>query len=239
MDSVIRGNTIVREAHFYLDGVLADPVLPRVTIRDSQGVAQVTDATPTRIGTGIYQYAYAVPLNALLGNWASEWQGTVGGQPVGPSSDDFFAVLPVGSVAPVPSSSYTYNLATNVGVVRLFIDDRDMSSVSTSLPLEQRSAIFTDEEIQEFLDLSGQDALRASAKALITIAGNRSLLVQSRRVGKADLDYGPVRKDLLAQADALVKEAISVPADAYAEQVWDDFSLRRILQNVVLRQAGW
>lgn len=236
MDAVIRGNPITREAHFFLDGDLSDPVLPRVTIRDSIGVARVVDATPTRIGTGIYQYTYTVPLDGPLLYWASEWSGTVSGQPVGPSTDDWFEVLPVGGVAPVPSSTYTYNLATQVGQIRLLIDDRDMSSVSTSLPLEQRSAIFTDEEIQNFLDISGQDTLRATAKALITIAGNRSLLVQSRRVGKGELDYGPIRKDLLSQADAFIKEAVSLPADGYVEQVWDDFGLRRVITNTQLRQ---
>jgi hypothetical protein len=235
MDSVIRGNSIVREAHFFLDGDLTDPALPRITIRDPLGVAQVQDATPTRISTGIYQYEYAVGLAALLGTWASEWAGIVAGQPVGPSTDDYFGVLPVGSIAPVPSSTYTYNLATTVGMVRLLIDDRDMSSVSTSLPLEQRSAIFTDEEIGQFLDLSGNDVLRGAAKGLVTIAGNRSLLVQSRRVGKAELDYGSVRKDLLAQADALIAQSIQQPADGYVEQVWDDFSLRRVITNTQLR----
>jgi hypothetical protein len=111
-----------------------------------------------------------------------------------------------------------------------------MSSVSTSLPLEQRSAIFTDEEIEEFLALSANDVLRAAAKGLVTIAGNRSLLVQSRRVGKAELDYGSVRKDLLAQADALITQSIQQPADGYVEQIWDDYGMRRLVTNTQLRQ---
>jgi hypothetical protein len=236
MDSVIRGNPITREVHFFLDGDLTDPSLPRITIRDPLGVAQVSDATPTRIGVGIYQYTYAVDLGAPIGTWTSEWSGIIAAQSLGPTTDDYFGVLPVGAIAPVPSSTYTYNLATSTGVVRMLIDDRDMSSVSTSLPLEQRSAIFADEEIDQFLGLSGQDVLRAAAKGLITIAGNRSLLVQSRKVGKGELDFGSARKDLLAQAAALVAESISQPADGYVEQVWDDFSLRRIITNVQLRQ---
>src|SRR5450830_777779 len=234
MDSVIRGQTIVREAHYFLDGVLTDPSLPRITIRDPLGVAQVQDATPTRIGTGIYQWTYAVGFNALTGYWVSEWSGVISGQTLGPSTDDYFGVLPVGSS--VPSAEYTYDLSSSVGVVRFLTDDRDMSSVSTSLPLEQRSAVWSDEEIVKMLDLSGQDVLRAAAKGLIVLAGNRSLLVQSRKVGKGELDFGQVRKDLLAQAAALVAESISQPADGYVEQVWDDFSLRRIITNSQLRQ---
>jgi hypothetical protein len=235
MDSVIRGNPITREAHYFLDGVLTDPSLPRITIRDPLGVAQVQDATPTRIGTGLYQFTYDVPLGAVTGIWVSEWSGVVAGQAVGPSTDDFFGVLPLGAIVPVSSSTYTYDLATSTGVVRLLIDDRDMSSVSTSLPLEQRSAIFADEEIDQFLSLAGQDVLRAAAKGLVTIAGNRSLLVQSRKVGKGELDFGPVRKDLLAQAEALIAQSISQPADGYVEQVWDDFALRRLITNTQLR----
>jgi len=234
VDSVIRGNSIVREAHFFLDGVLTDPSLPRITIRDPLGVAQVTDATPTRIGTGIYQYTYAVGLNALTGTWTSEWSGVISGNPLGPTTDDVFGVLPVGATPPSPT--YTYDLGTSIGVVRLLIDDRDLSSVDPLTPLEQRSAIFSDSEIEEFLSLSANDVLRASAKGLVTIAGNRSLLVQSRRVGKAELDYGSVRKDLMTQAEALITQSISQPADGYVEQVWDDFSLRRLITNTQLRQ---
>lgn len=234
MDGVIRGQSITEEAHYQLDGVLTDPSLPRITIRDPLGVAQVTDATPTRLSTGIYQYTYAVAIDALTGIWSAEWDGTISGQPL--TSTVYFQVLPLGAIVTPPSSTYTYVLGTPVGVVRYLTDDRDMSAVDLSLPLEQRSAIFTDEEVQTLLDLTGQDPLLAAAMGLTTIAGNRSLLVQSRRIGKADIDYGPVRRDLLAQAEALRTQAREIPADGYAEQVWDDFRLRQITTNIQLRE---
>jgi hypothetical protein len=237
MDAVIRGSTITREAHYFSDGVLTDPSSPRVTIRDPQGIAQVQDAVPTRISTGIYQYAYAVGGAALTGVWSALFQGTIGLASLGPT-DDPFEVLPVGAIVPVSVPDYTYDLSTDTGIVRLLLDDRDMSSVSTSLPLEQRSAIFSDTEIGQFLTLSGNDVLRAAAKGLITIAGNRSLLVQSRKIGKGELDYGSVRKDLLAQAEALIAQSISQPADGIAEMIWDDFTMRRIVMNVALRQSA-
>jgi hypothetical protein len=237
MDAVIRGNTITREAHYFLDGNLTDPALPRVTIKDALGVAQVQDAVPTRIGLGIYQYTYPVPGGATLGIWSALFQGSIGQQALGPV-DDPFEVLPVGSIAPAPVPDYTYDISTDIGKVRLLTDDRDMSSVSTALPLEQRSAVFSDTEIQTFLTMSNNDVFRAAAKGLITIANNRSLLVQSRRVGKAELDYGGVRKDLLASAEALITQSISQPADGYAEQVWDDYTMRRVVLNVTLRQSA-
>lgn len=235
MDTVVRGNNIVREAHFLLDGVLTDPSNPRVTIRDPLGVAQVTDAVPTRISQGIYQYTYFVAVDALIGIWETEWQGTVASQALGPI-DDPFQVIPTGSISPTLTGSYSYDLTTSVGVVRLLTDDRDMTAVSTTLPLEQRSAIWTDEEINQFLLLAGNDVLRAAAQGLRVLAGNRSLLVQSRRVGKAELDYGSIRRDLLAQAEALITQSNETPADGYVEQIWDDFSLRRLIGNVQLRQ---
>lgn len=234
MDSVIRGNTIVRESHYFLDGNLADPTLPRVTIRDSLGVAQVTDATPTRISLGIYQYSYSVPLAAQVGVWQDEWQGTLAGIPGGPVIG-YFEVLPIGVIAPVPSSTYTYNLATDVGKVRFLIQDHDMSSVSTSLPLEQRSAVFTDEELAYLLANKG-DAYSAAAVALRVWATNKQLIVIARRIGKTDLDYGSIRADLRALADAYDKMAQEAPADAYAEHSWTDFNVRQIINNEFLRE---
>lgn len=241
MSSVIRGNDITLEAHYHLNGVLIDPAFPRVTVRNSLGVAVVLDATPDNIAVGIFQYTYPVLLTDELGIWAFEWQGVIAGQSVGPIAEQF-EVLPIGAIAPSPSASYSYNLATAVGQVRLLIDDRDMSSVSTALPLEQRSAIFTDEEIQQFLTDQGDSTYLAAAIALTTIAGNRQLLVMSRRIGKTEVNYGPVRKDLLDQAKQLrgladlTAGGLNAPADGIAEQFLTDFAGRQIIENRWMRE---
>ncbi len=233
-DSVIRGNSIAREARFDLDGVLTDPALPLVTIRNPLGVAVVTGATPSRIGTGIYQYAFACPIDAPLGIWQDEWSGVISGQ--SREATGYFEVLPVGAVAPVPSSTYTYNLATDVGRVRLLIQDHDMSLVSTSLPLEQRSAAFTDEEVQFFLDTHG-DVRMAAAGALRAWANSKQLIVIARRTGRTSVDYGSIRSDLLSMAKEYDRVAIEAPADGYAEQTWTDFALRQVLWNEYMREA--
>ena len=235
MDSVIRGNPITREAHYFLDGNLTDPTLPRVTIRNSMGVAVVTDATPTRITTGIYQYVYNVTLSDLTGIWTAEWQGLLAGNPVGPGID-YFEVLPVGSIVSVPSSTYTYDLGTAVGQLRFLIQDHDMSSVSTSLPLEQRSAAFTDQELAMMLNLR-PDLFMAAAATLRVWATNKQLIVEGRHIGKTDVDYGTIRRDMLAAADAYEQQAREQPADAIAEQGWTDFAYRQILWNEYQRGA--
>jgi hypothetical protein len=235
MESVVAGYPITREAHYVLAGVLTDPVLPVVTIRDPLGVAAVTDVTPDRVSVGVFRYVFTVPADGLLGAWATEWGGSLGGRALTPVDDPFLVLPPGAIVVPIPVS-YTYNPTTPVGQLRLLIDDRDMSSISDTLPLERRSAIFTDDEIQAILDVSGQELMRAAAKALLIIAGNRSLLVQKRTIGKSDIDFGQLRSDLIKLSQEYLTQANEMPADGLVEQVWDDFSLRRIITNVQLRE---
>lgn len=232
--SVVRGNSITLEAQ-YKDGTgtLTDPTTPRISIFDPSNVAQITGAVPNRLSTGVYQYIYAVSISAALGYWSAQWQGTINGQ--GLISSETFQVLPAGTITPIYGGAYTFDLATNTGQVRMYIDDRDLSSVNTSLPLEQRSAIFTDEEINTFLRQANNDVMYASALGLITISGNRQLLVQSRRIGKSVVDFGEVRKSLQAQAKALISMSNMQPADGIAEIDWNDFTLRQILLNTQLR----
>jgi hypothetical protein len=230
MDRVVRGNPITREAHYLLDGLLADPTLPRISILDPLDVVVVLDAIPTRISAGIWQYAYPVAADAMLGFWSSRWSGDFGGIPVPPSSD-FFEVIAVGSVVPAPVSSYTYDPSTDVGRLRLMVQDHDMSSVSLATPLEQRSAAFSDEEMQVFLDLNGSSLLPSAAAVMRTWATSKQLIVVARRSGKADVDYGSIRSDMLRMAEAFDTAANQQPADAMAEVAYDEFTARRILAN--------
>jgi len=135
-------------------------------------------------------------------------------------------------------STYTYDLNSAVGQVRMYIDDRDMSRVDAGIPLEQRSAIFSNPEIQVFLNNNVQDVMYAAAQALITISGNRQLLVQSRRIGKTAVDYGQVRISLQAQAAALIRMSNMKPADALAEISYTDANFRMILINAQLRNSS-
>lgn len=133
--------------------------------------------------------------------------------------------------------TYTYDPATAVGHVRLYTDDRDMSAADEALAIEKRSVIFADEEVQVFIDVNGGDLLLAAAHALRTIANNRSLFVARRRIGRTDVDFGELRRDLLKQADAFETQAQQGPADGFAEVVYDDFGLRRVVINDQLRHG--
>jgi hypothetical protein len=235
MDSVVVGNSITRECHYLLDGTLADPTLPRLTIRNPSGTAVVQDATPTRINAGIYQYVYAVPLGAPLGIYTDEWTGVLNGEPA-PATENWTA-LPLGSAVPVYNPSYTYNPSTQIGRLRLIVQDHDLSSVNSNLPLEQRSAAFSDEELQFFLD-EHIDLWPAAAAVMRTWATSKQLIVVARRIGKADVDYGSIRADMLKMADAFDAMANESPADAMVEIAYDDFSARRIMWNYWARQEA-
>lgn len=237
MNSVVAGKDLVAQLVFFnSSGSLIDPTTPRIDLVDPNNSVVVSQATPVRDAQGLYHFSWPVPLDALLGNWRVRLTAVINGQFRGPI-EEVWEVLPVGMLQFQPSVAYTYDIGTDVGRVRLWIDDRDMSRVSTSLPLEARSAIFTDGEIQSFLDSNGGDVLYASAQGLITIAGNRSLLVISRKIGREDVEYGSIRADLLKQASALVAMASQQPADGYAAQAVTDPAMRLIIIDTQLRQG--
>lgn len=140
-------------------------------------------------------------------------------------------------------AQYTYVPATPIGQLRLYIDDRDMSQIDPESPLETRSAIFTDVELSVFLGSNLSIPYLAAAEALTVIAGNRSLLVQSRRIGNTTVDYGNARADLLRQAAAFrelynTQVGTLAPADGIAEIAYDDFAMRRIITNSGIRKWG-
>ena len=142
------------------------------------------------------------------------------------------------------ASLYTYDLSTSIGQLRLAIDDRDLSRVSAGIPLEKRSAIWSDGELDSLLTNAGGSVFLAAARALTILANNRSLLVQSRKIGENTVDYGPIRADLLKSAAAFREEADReaggdrAPASGFAEQAWTEFAARRIVNNGVMRDLA-
>jgi len=189
-------------------------------------------AEPTIVhdGLGAYHYDWTTSISEVLGTWRAEWSGLVLGSPV--QTTELWEVVAPGTIV---TEDYSYDPSTDVGLVRLYIDDRDMTRVDSSVPLEQRSAIFSNNEIQAFLDAAAGSVHYAAALGLITIAGNRQLLVMSRRIGRTTLEFGNVRRDLVAQAKELVKIAnelnggVFAPADAVAQIAYTDFSYRHII----------
>lgn len=132
------------------------------------------------------------------------------------------------------AETYTYDLATAIGQLRLLVQDNDISSTAPTTKREQRSAAFTDEELAYMLTIR-PDVGYAAALVLRVWANNKQLIVQTRTNSKARLDYGTIRTDLLKAADAYEAMAVATPADATAEMGWSYFNERRIIWNQWLR----
>jgi len=112
--------------------------------------------------------------------------------------------------------AFTYDLATDVGKVRLLIGD-------TTTPGE----LFQDGEIQAFLDLNGgTDVFSAAADAVLAILADKALLAKVVAIGDYSESSVSVGQQLRSLAADLRERAQSVPADGYAETIWDPFSHR-------------
>ena len=107
-------------------------------------------------------------------------------------------------------STYTYDVTTNIGKVRLLIGDTDISPTT--------DAQFSDEEIQVFLTMGSSSLLLAASYALEAWASALSGDVKTERIG--DYSYS---KDSAGAKKALAEkyraEDASNPAMAWSE--WD------------------
>jgi hypothetical protein len=80
MSSAAQGGTATLTAQFfaYPGGPLADVTAPTIQINSPGGAAVPVQVGPTAVGvlhpaTGVYQYAWAVPADAPLGDWIVQW----------------------------------------------------------------------------------------------------------------------------------------------------------------------
>ena len=121
---------------------------------------------------------------------------------------------------------FTYDLATQVGRVRLVVPDRTTPG-----------HVFEDEEIEAFLTLEG-GVRAASAMALETIAADQALVLKVMRLLDIQTDGARVAEALLKRA-ALLREQAEADAVGFdwAEMVTNDFSARERLHKQALRGA--
>ena len=122
----------------------------------------------------------------------------------------------------------TYDLATDIGRMRLLIPDRDLTT-----------AVFDDDEISAFLALEG-DVRSAAALALETIAADQALVLKVMRLLDVQTDGRAVAEALLKRAALLRAQAAESTGNAsgyfdWAEMVVTDFGLRERLINEGLR----
>lgn len=147
-----------------------------------------------------------------------------------------------------PAADYTYDTATDIGMVRLLIDDRDFTSISASKPRGERSAIFDDGEIQAFITRETvaegvPNTYRSAGTALLAIAASKQLMVKRRDMDGAYVDFGDLRRDLRLQATDYFKLGDEIaggqdaPADGIAEVNHGEFVEKEIIINSWLRSG--
>lgn len=105
-------------------------------------------------------------------------------------------------------------------------------------------SIFTDVEIQYFLDAEGGDTTRATASLLLAWAADaakvakRQTLSGGGGLGQVVLDTSVIAKELRATAKALIDQAIQVdattPAEGYTQIPWTEAMFRRTQEQSLL-----
>jgi hypothetical protein len=125
--------------------------------------------------------------------------------------------------------TFTYNLSTDIGKVRLLIPDREIDS-----------PLFQDDEITAFLTIE-DGVQRAAALALETIASDQVMTLKVMRLLDMTTDGQKVSQALLERSGKLREQADQADADEegglfdVAEMVVDVFTEReRILKQAII-----
>lgn len=124
--------------------------------------------------------------------------------------------------------SFTYDLSTDIGKIRLLITDTDSSK-----------EIFSDEEITSFLSITAIDGSNdinlGAAKAMETIAASEALVQKKIKLLDLTTD-GPAVAAALRASAALLREQSDSEVDIdVIEQNLNIFSAREIIWKDALR----
>lgn len=125
--------------------------------------------------------------------------------------------------------AFTYDVATEVGKIRLLIPDTDAAA-----------HVFEDIEVATFYALEGS-LKGAAALALETIASNEAMTLKVMKLLDLQTDGAKVADSLLKRAAELRKQADREEAAEgggafdIAEMVVDDFTFRQRVWNEALR----
>ncbi len=114
--------------------------------------------------------------------------------------------------------SWTYNLGTDVGVVRLIVSDT-----------QQATPIMQDEEYNAFLTLESGDIKLAAAQALDTIASNEALVQKTVKILDLQTDGARTANALRVHAVYLRQQ---VAQDQAAAEAGTDFDWAEIITGV-------
>jgi hypothetical protein len=126
-------------------------------------------------------------------------------------------------------STFTYDVTNDAGKVRLLCQDFDVEEM-----------IFSDDEIQAFLDLNSADIRWAAAQALEVVAANETYV--QKRITLLDLQTdGPAEAKMLLQLAKNLRDQAALASNDindlfdYAEHTYDIFSARQRVMNEFLR----
>ena len=139
---------------------------------------------------------------------------------------------------PAGAAAFSYDPTTPIGQLRLQLGDMDLSVADPTVPRDQWSCLFTDGELQYFLDKKGGDIDQATIDALRFMAARPQFLIRAIHTLNLDMEVGDLSAALNHLADELIESRAKQPAEAIAEVGVDDFSRRTIIFNRILRQGA-
>jgi hypothetical protein len=102
--------------------------------------------------------------------------------------------------------TFTYDLSTDIGKVRLRIPDTDIAN-----------QIFSDAEITEFLTANGGNVLIAAGRAVYSLASNQAYILKRVTNNGNSTDGPAVAAELRAYARELIEEGKSANGSATVE----------------------
>ncbi len=121
--------------------------------------------------------------------------------------------------------AFTFDLASDVGKVRLLIPDRVASDI-----------LFEDEEIEAFLALEAGNVRRAAALALETVAADQALTLKVIKSLDLTTDGAKVSDALLKRAALLREQA----AASESVEAGGDFDIAELTPTVfAFRERVW
>jgi len=104
--------------------------------------------------------------------------------------------------------TFTYDLGTNAGIVRLNIGDTDSNN-----------PVFTDAEITAILNSAENDTNQATGRALLIIANEKSRLAKIKKAGNYSEDTTKIADSLRKDAQMWFERGV-IPYDDVMEQTF-------------------
>lgn len=122
--------------------------------------------------------------------------------------------------------SATYDVETDVGLLRLCLQDTDTDN-----------AAFSDEELNALLAQTSNDIYMAASLGWTMVAGHKAKLAKKKSAGKFSYDTTGAANYCLQQSEKYKKLSEDTPVFDYAEWGTTDFARRQIMLNAQLREG--